>query len=147
MTDDELFDAIADHRARLIAQLEQLTGPQWHAPSLCAGWEVRHVVGHLVSLQVVPTWRFIVGAVGMAGFHRKVDGFARQFGELEKSDLLARFGDVAASRRAPPRIGPMAPLMDVVVHALDIAKPLGLPSIQEPGATRSVLTAMSEGFR
>lgn len=146
MTDDELFDAIALHRARLIEQLEPLTDGQWTAPSLCEGWEVRHVVGHLVSLQAVPTWRFIVGSVGMSGFHRKVDRFAREFGERDKSDLLSRYRDLVGSRKAPPMIGPMAPLMDVIVHSLDIGKPLGLPSVLEARATREVLTAMGVGF-
>jgi uncharacterized protein (TIGR03083 family) len=146
VTDDELFDAIAVRRARLIDQLEPLTDGQWNAQNLCEGWEVRHVVGHLVSLQAVPTWRFIIGSVGMSGFHRKVDRFAREFGERDKSDLLSRYRGLVGSRKAPPRIGPMAPLMDVIVHSLDIEKPLGLPSILDARATREVLTAMSEGF-
>lgn len=82
----------------------------------------------------------------MSGFHRKVDRVAREFGERDKSDLLKQYRDLVASRKAPPRIGPVAPLMDVIVHSLDIAKPLGLPSILESRATRAVLTAMSEGF-
>jgi uncharacterized protein (TIGR03083 family) len=146
VTDDELFDSIAVHRSRLIDQLETLTDGQWNAPSLCHGWEVRHVVGHLVSLQAVPTWRFIVGSVGVSGFHRKVDRFAREFGELDKSALLARYRELVGSRKAPPRIGPMAPLMDVIVHSLDVGKPLGLPSVLEARASREVLTAMTEGF-
>jgi uncharacterized protein (TIGR03083 family) len=146
VTDDELFDAIAVHRARLIDQLVSLTDVQWTASSLCEGWEVRHVVGHLVSLQVVPTWRFIVGSVGMSGFHRKVDRFAREFGERDKSDLLSRYRDLVGSRKAPPRIGPMAPLMDLIVHSLDIGKPLDLPSVLEVHAVREVLTSMSKGF-
>ena len=146
MTDDELFEAIAAHRSRLIDQLDPLTSSQWSTPSLCGGWEVRHVVGHLVSLQLVPTWRFIVGAVGMSGFHRKVDRFAREFGERDKADLLECLRGFVASRKAPPKIGPMAPLMDLTVHSLDIGKPLGLPSILEPRAARAVLTAMSAGF-
>ena len=146
MTDDELFEAIGAYRSRLVDQLESLTDSQWRAPSLCDGWEVRHVVGHLVSVMTVPTWRFIVGSIGMSGFHRKVDRFAREFGEFDKSDLLARYRGLVVSRRAPARIGPMAPLMDVTVHSLDIGKPLGLPSILDARAARAVLTAMSEGF-
>lgn len=101
MTDDELFEAIGAYRSRLVDQLESLTDSQWRAPSLCDGWQVRHVVGRLVSVITVPTWRFIVGSVGMSGFHRKVDRFAREFGEFDQSDLLARYRDLVASRRAP----------------------------------------------
>jgi uncharacterized protein (TIGR03083 family) len=146
VTDDELFEAIGAYRSRLVDQLESLTDSQWRAPSLCEGWEVRHVVGHLVSVITVPTWRFIVGSVGMSGFHRKVDRFAREFGEFDRSDLIARYRALVASRRAPARIGPMAPLMDVTVHSLDVGKPLGLPSILDDRAASAVLTAMSEGF-
>ncbi len=146
MTEDELFGAIAAHRSNLVDQLEPLTDQQWNAPSLCDGWKIRHVVGHLVSLQVVPTWRFVVGVVGLSGFHRKVDTFAREFGDRDKSELIAQYRELVPHRKAPPRIGPIAPLMDVVVHSLDIGRPLGLPSIIEPRVAQAVLDAMSKGF-
>ncbi len=146
MTEDELFESVASRRSCLADQLEALTDEQWDAPSLCAGWKVRHVVGHLVSLQVVPTWRFLAGTVGLSGFHRKVDRFAREFGERDRAELLTRFRDLVGSRKAPPRLGPMAPLIDVVIHSRDIGKPLGLPSILEGPVAPAVLTAMARGF-
>jgi uncharacterized protein (TIGR03083 family) len=146
MTADDLFDAITAHRAALIDQLEPLNDQQWNTASLCEGWAVRHVVGHLVSIQDVPTWRFIVGAVGMSGFHRKVDRFAREFGARDKSELLDRFRELVPNRKAPPLIGPMAPMMDLMVHSLDIGKPLGLPALYAPDAAKAVLDAMYHGF-
>jgi hypothetical protein len=86
VTGDEIFEAIAAHRSRLIDQLEPLTVRQWNTPSLCDGWEVR---------------------------------FARERGDRYRSDLLTKYRDLVVSRRAPSRIGPMSPLMDVTVHSLD----------------------------
>jgi uncharacterized protein (TIGR03083 family) len=143
---DALFDAIAAHRVALIDQLQPLNDGEWDADSLCDGWRVRDVVGHLVSLLDIPTWRFIVGTVAMSGFHRKVDRFAREYGARSKPELLALYRELAPKRKAPPRIGPMAPMMDVLVHSLDIGGPLGLPAIYTPAAARAVLDAMCTGF-
>lgn len=146
MTRDELFAAIAGHRSALVDQLESLSDEQWNAPSLCGGWKVRDVVGHLVSLMDVPTWRYVVGTTGMSGFHRKVDRFAREFGARSKPDLVARYRELVPNRRAPVGVGPMAPLMDVIVHSLDIERALGLPTVHMALTVQAVLDAMCRGF-
>lgn len=42
-----LDDVIRTERAALISLLETLTPAQWATPSLCAGWRVQDVAGHL----------------------------------------------------------------------------------------------------
>src|SRR3954463_3174395 len=37
-----------DENAEFGAYLSTLTPPQWEAPSLCEGWRVRDVVGHIL---------------------------------------------------------------------------------------------------
>jgi uncharacterized protein (TIGR03083 family) len=126
MDKGEIHSEVVQERLRLCDQVQTLTSEQWNAASLCAGWRTRDVFAHLVSLQDIPTWKFLVGIVGMKGFNRRVDRFARQYGERDPAELVARHGQLAPSRLAPPFIGPIAPLTDVVVHGLDIQRPLGL---------------------
>jgi uncharacterized protein (TIGR03083 family) len=59
MTNDEMFEAIFTQRARLVKRLEGLSQAEWDTPSLCAGWKVRDVVGHLVSILDVPMPKFV----------------------------------------------------------------------------------------
>ena len=71
MTKDEMFRAISAQRVRLIDQLEGFTAEDWDTPSLCAGWKVRDVVGHLV-----PKPKHTKDASHMNDFHRSF-GFVR----------------------------------------------------------------------
>lgn len=58
MSDDEIFEAIADERRSLANTLETLTPAQWDHASLCGEWTVRDVAAHLVAPMVIPIWRF-----------------------------------------------------------------------------------------
>lgn len=146
MDRDALFALVVDERLRLCDQLDAVEPEVWDRPSLCAGWRVRDVLAHLVTLQDIPTRRFVIGTVGLKGFHRRADRFAREYGQRTPADLLARYRLLARSRRTPPVIGPIAPLTDIVVHDLDIARPLGLAPACSDQAVRTVLDALSRGL-
>ena len=47
MDDDEIWTAIDDQRTRVADLLEGLSPTQLDRPSLCDGWTVRDVAGHL----------------------------------------------------------------------------------------------------
>ena len=47
MTDT--WTMVAETRSDLASYLETMTPEQWDAPTLCAEWKVRDVVGHLVE--------------------------------------------------------------------------------------------------
>ena len=49
-------------------------------------------------------------------------------------------------RTAPPFIGPIAPLSDAAVHALDIGRPLGLSPVHAGDAARAALDGLSRGL-
>ncbi len=146
VTKDEMFAAITTHRLAVADQLDDLTLEQWNTATLCEGWRVRDVLGHLVSILDLPTWKFVVGVFSMSGFNRRADKIAREYGEREPAELLALYRRHAPRRIAPPRVGPAAPLSDVLTHTFDIARPLGLPPIHAAEPARLVLTAMCSGF-
>jgi uncharacterized protein (TIGR03083 family) len=134
-----MFQSIGVHRAQLIEQLDRLTAQDWDANSLCKGWKVRDVVGHLVSILDVPMPKFVGKAILAGSFDRIADRFAREFGALEQQELLDAYRRVANKRFAPPGIGPIAPLTDLLVHIRDIERPLNLSSTIEEVSMHTVL--------
>ena len=121
-----MLDAITAQRLRLIGRLESFDADQWDAPSLCAGWRVRDVIGHLVSILDMPVRRIMLGSVKAGGFHRFAERVAKEYGERDPVALTARYPELATRRFAPPVVGPIAPMGDVFVHTRDIERPLGM---------------------
>jgi uncharacterized protein (TIGR03083 family) len=146
MEKDAMFDAITAHRLALATQLGGLSPEQWDVPSLCAGWRVRDVLGHLVSILDLPRRRFLLGVFSLAGFNRRVDQIAKEYGARQPADLLDIYVTNASRRFAPPVLGAIAPLSDVVLHSLDIQHPLGLDSVHADEPARAVLSALSGGI-
>ena len=139
MNRDEMFAAIEAQRSQLATTLEGLSESDWNAASLCQGWRVRDVVGHLVSILEIPVGRFLLDVAKARSFDRYADRVAREFGDRDPVSLTDAFRSFADKRFAPPVIGPIAPLTDVVVHTRDIERPLGIAPTLDPDAVRSVL--------
>lgn len=141
-----MFAVVRRERLALCDQLDGLSDEQWNEASLCPGWRVRDVLGHLVSLQAVPMRRFILGKPGMAAFDERAERFGREYGARRPSELIALYRKHAGARRAPPLMGPIAPLTDIAVHSLDIQRPLGLPPTTGDDTRRTVLDACCGGL-
>lgn len=128
-----IFDFRALHRPmteRLVAVGGSLSPTQWLAPSLCEGWRVCDVYGHMTyggvtpMRKVVPRLLFVyrgnlnrgsaVESVRFADAHPQPVLLA----EFERSS----FHPVGIGKR----IKPAELHMDHIVHELDIRRPLGL---------------------
>jgi uncharacterized protein (TIGR03083 family) len=88
---DEMFDLAAEP-------------DRWHAPTACPGWELRDMIGHLVTetegyLSAFDTARRGVAAanepVGVTGMAQASDEAARALRHVPRDELLERFRDVA----------------------------------------------------
>jgi uncharacterized protein (TIGR03083 family) len=145
MTKDEMFQAITTQRVRLIDQLEGFTAEDWDTPSLCAGWKVRDVVGHLVSILEVPMPKFVGKAILAGSFDKAADRFAREIGAREPHALVDSFRVLASKQFAPPVVGPIAPLTDLLVHTRDLERPLGLASTLDMQSMHTVLNYVCGG--
>ncbi|MBC8090513.1 MAG: maleylpyruvate isomerase family mycothiol-dependent enzyme [Pseudonocardia sp.] len=128
MLEPDATDAAVRHeRLALCDHLEGLDDAAWATQSLCSAWTVRDVVAHL-TVTTRATVPFVVKAALRArgGFDRMAVQVAEdrstRFGPTE---LVAQLRESAASSRRMPGSGPMDPLMDLVVHAQDISRPLG----------------------
>ena len=126
MDADAYWTAVAGLRLRLADLLETLAPEEWDHPSLCAGWRVRDVAGHL-SLVPTITVREMAAAAPRAGFHpdRINTLLARRFGAAEPAAIVARIRDHAHDRTTAWALSTSNSLFDIEVHSQDIAVPLG----------------------
>jgi uncharacterized protein (TIGR03083 family) len=145
MTKDEMFDAITAQRVRLADQFDGFTDDQWNSLSLCEGWRVRDVVGHLLSILEVPLGKFLFNIAKARSFDRYSDQVARKIGTRSSQALVAAFRGKADTRFSPPIVGPIAPLTDIYVHTRDIERPLGLPSQLHAAVLPTILNYVCGG--
>ena len=117
---------IADERRGLADLLETLDEAQWDTPSLCEGWSVRTVAGHLTVGWNISIPRFAFAMVRHRGFDRANDHLSRDLGARSGAEIVADLREHAEERFTPPGFGPEAPLTDLLVHGLDMRRPLGI---------------------
>lgn len=126
MRQDEALAAAQEERLRLCGFLEDLDDADWATPSLCAGWTVRDVVAHL-TIPTRATWLGVtIGAIKARGnFDRMAMSQAKsRASRFASTELLGQLRASAYSTRRMPGSDPMDPLIDLLVHGQDIARPL-----------------------
>jgi uncharacterized protein (TIGR03083 family) len=114
-------------RAALAEDLSPLSAEQWRHRTLCGKWDVEEVVAHLTVAASLNQWAWLRSMLG-ARFRPEVHNrrrLAEHRGETPAA-TLDRFRAVITSTTAPSIHIP-AYLGEVVVHAQDIRRPLGLP--------------------
>ncbi|WP_068161275.1 maleylpyruvate isomerase family mycothiol-dependent enzyme [Rhodococcus phenolicus] len=128
---------IIAERAELVDLLRSLTPEQWDTPSLCAGWSVRDVAGHL-SIDAVPMHRYLLAGLR----HPSVDRLNRHYVEEARTVPVDRLVEGLATSISGSwftRWFPQLTLADHVVHQQDIRRPLGLPRTIDADRLRTVL--------
>jgi uncharacterized protein (TIGR03083 family) len=133
------WDMIHSERRALVETLEGLGSEQWDAPSLCAGWTVRHVAGHIMAGAEQTPARFFQGlAVNAFRFNTMMDRDAHRLGALPPSEIVERLRARTTTTNHPPA-PVLAMLGEVVVHGEDIRRPLGLRGEAAADATVACL--------
>ncbi len=153
MVDSETEAAYAIATAnRLLAadMFASLTPEQWRTPSLCAGWTVREVAGHLVE-----PLESQIGVLGLVAaliryrgsLDRMVDATARTSAARPTTAIVESLRTHASVRLDPPVIGARGPMTDTFIHLRDAARPLGLDVNPAPEAWRHVLDFLARPTR
>ncbi|MCZ2848620.1 maleylpyruvate isomerase family mycothiol-dependent enzyme [Modestobacter sp. VKM Ac-2978] len=126
-TPERLWAAAHAERAALADDLDELDEAQWAQPSLCGRWSVEEVVAHLSAAASTGRARWLVSMIG-ARFDADVHNARRLTEHLGSTptETLQRFRTVVDSTTAPSG-HTAAWLGEVVVHAQDVRRPLGLP--------------------
>jgi uncharacterized protein (TIGR03083 family) len=126
MAADSPWPTIHAERRALIADLRELSEDRWTSPSLCAGWSIGDVLGHLTATARMTPPRFFV-SLATAGFRfnaMTARDVARETAG-SPADQVAAFAQLADASTHPP--GPVdAMLGEVIVHGEDIRRPLGI---------------------
>lgn len=126
MATTDPWPLIHAERDALITDLGTITDEQWAAPSLCADWTVRDVLGHMIATAKMTPPKFFITFAG-AGFNFNKMTAKGVAGEATASpaDGLAAFRSHAKDTTHPP--GPVeAMLGEAVIHSADIRRPLGI---------------------
>ncbi|MCZ2826198.1 MULTISPECIES: maleylpyruvate isomerase family mycothiol-dependent enzyme [unclassified Modestobacter] len=126
-TRQALWAAAHAERAALAGDLAELDDAQWAEPSLCGRWNVEEVVAHLSAAASTGRARWLVSMMG-ARFDADVHNDRRLVEHRggTPTETLQRFRAVGDSTTAPSG-HTAAWLGEVVVHAQDVRRPLGLP--------------------
>lgn len=139
---DRLWNLAHAERSALAEDLSSLSAEQWRHRTLCGQWDVEQVVAHLTAAASLNQRRWLRSMLG-ARFRPDVHNQRRldeHRGETP-AGTLKLFRAVIRSTTAPSGHIP-AYIGEVVVHAQDIRRPLGLP--RTPGA--EVLSSVAEFF-
>jgi uncharacterized protein (TIGR03083 family) len=121
----------------LSALLHTFSDAQWDEPSLCDGWKVRHVIGHMCMGSTMSPLALIPRLVPY-GFNlpRASSEESFKYGESHTpSEMLATFDRVVVAQPRPG-LGKVAPpnewFVDKLIHNQDIRRPQGLTRTIEP---------------
>ena len=140
--DERLWALAHAERSALAEDLAGLTSEQWRHRSLCGEWDVEEVVAHLVAAASLGGWSWFRSIVG-ARFSAEVHNQRRMVEHRGATphETLDRFRRIVTSTTAPSG-HTAAYLGEVVVHAQDVRRPLGLQRTLSVGA----LTPVAEFF-
>ena len=132
-TYDGLADLLADAPAG-----------SWDAPSLCEGWQVRHVVAHVtMPLRLTPESFGAEMAAAGGDFAVLSNTVAARDATLPAADLLAALRSPALHAWQPPGGGAAGALSHSVIHSLDVTVALDRPPVAPPDAVRAVLDQLT----
>jgi uncharacterized protein (TIGR03083 family) len=127
-TGTHFWDDVHQERQALLDLLETLTPEQWDVPSLCTEWCVRDVVGHMVSETRMTVsqaaWGFITSGFQI---NRYIAKDAQRRGAAPVAKLLEDFRGVIFARTHLPGLSSLSMLEDIVIHQMDIRRPLERP--------------------
>ncbi|GAA3381872.1 maleylpyruvate isomerase family mycothiol-dependent enzyme [Cryptosporangium minutisporangium] len=124
---EQIAAAVRTERLRLCDYLDRLDDAAWAVQSLCSEWTVREVVAHLTTTTRTTVFTVLKGAIKARGsFHRmEADTAHDRAARFSPAQLVAQLRESAESSRRTPFSSAMDPLMDILVHGQDIARPVG----------------------
>ena len=124
----QINEHLARERERAADMLRELTPEQWEAQSLCEGWKVRDVAAHMSSLARMDNRTAAIGiAKSFGNFNRYIAEEARSHAAAhEPGELIAELRLAANNTHRPPMSSELDPLVDVIMHSLDITAAVGI---------------------
>lgn len=131
---------VAAERHGIADLFEGLDAEQLASPSLCDGWTLQHLLGHL-TMQLTYSPPAFASALLRTRFRfpKAIALITTERAALPTAELVATLRDQADKHWNPPGLGVSAPLTDLLVHGVDARYPLGIAHTADPGAVRHSL--------
>jgi len=123
---EEYWAAVRTVRLRLAEMLDTLSPSEWDAASLCEGWRVRDVAGHLALVPTITTWQMLAAAPRARFNPNRINTLlAVRAGSVGTSEIVQKLRDHAEDRTTAKALDTRNALFDAIVHSQDISIPLG----------------------
>jgi uncharacterized protein (TIGR03083 family) len=120
------------------------TADAWDTPSLCAGWQVRHVIAHVtMPVRLTPVQFGAEMAAAGGDFTVLSDTVAARDASLPVADLLDQLRSPQLHTWQPPGGGAVGALTHAVVHSLDVTVALDRPPVAPAGAVTALLDQLT----
>ena len=142
MTDLQLW--VAPTYAGLADLLAAAPAGTWDAPSLCARWQVRHVVAHVTMPARLTPEQFGAEMAAAGGdFTLLSDTVAARDAALPVTDHVAHLRSPLLHGWQPPGGGAAGALSHAVIHSLDVTVALDRPAVAPAEAVIAVLDQLT----
>jgi len=137
----QAWQVIDAQRLGLAGLLDDLSEHEWQQPSLCDGWTVRDVAAHLTLQQLGARAAIAMMLRYRGDTDRAIRECARQrAAALSTGQIIAAIRAMTGSRRHNFGVTYRETLIDILVHAQDIAIPLGRRHPMPPEAAAAAVT-------
>jgi uncharacterized protein (TIGR03083 family) len=133
---DTSWQVVVSQRLAMAEMLAGLSEADWEQPSLCAGWRVRDVAAHVTLIPMAPSPRsLLIDFAKARGNYARFNTVAsRRRAARTPTQLVQDLRASAESRSVPWPASPANVMWDILVHAQDIAVPLGIDFPTPPHA-------------
>jgi uncharacterized protein (TIGR03083 family) len=138
---DQAWQVIDAQRLGLAGLLDDLSEHEWQQPSLCGGWTVRDVAAHMTLQQLGACAAIAMMLRHRGDTDRAIRECARQrAAALSTGQIIAAIRAMTGSRQHNFGVTYREALIDILVHAQDIAIPLGHRHPMPPEAAAAAVT-------
>jgi uncharacterized protein (TIGR03083 family) len=139
-TQDDLHPWVATTYDGLADLLADGPAAAWDAPTLCEGWQVRHVVAHVTMPARLTPEQFGAEMAAAGGdFGKLSDTVAARDAALPADELLAALRSPVLHAWEPPGGGAIGALSHAVIHSLDVTVARDVPPVAPAEAVTAVL--------
>jgi len=137
---DEGWRVVDERRVQIADILDGLGPEQWSTPSLCAGWSVRDVGAHLSIAATSSVREVLLWMLKSRGsFDRMIRDSAIDRARRPTDEIVSDLRGIVGSRKLAPSTFWRDPLLDAIVHAHDIARPVRITVAAPVEAARTAL--------
>lgn len=131
------YDGLAD-------LLDSAPADTWDAPSLCQGWQVRHVIAHVTMPARLTPEQFSAELAAAGGdFSVLSNTVAARDASLPPAEQLTALRSQLLHEWQPPGGGAAAALSHAVIHSLDVTVALDRPTVAPDEAVAAVLEQLT----